>query len=47
MVRDCIDSDYSWIIKDAEGKITRDCGVARDLEMLGYDLDTFTEFAKK
>lgn len=45
MVRDAIDSEYSWIVKDTEGKITRDCGVARDLKLLGFDLNTFSEFA--
>lgn len=41
MVRECMDYNVSWIIKDAEGKIVRDCGLARDLEMLGFDLDSF------
>lgn len=47
MVRKCIDSEYSWIIKDSDNKIARNSGIARDLEMLGFDLDTFPEFASK
>ena len=47
MVRKCIDSEYSWIVYDENMKVTRDCGLARDLKMLGFNLDTFPEFARK
>lgn len=45
MVRDAINSEYSWIVKNSDNKITRDCGVARDLKLLGFDLNTFPNFA--